>query len=513
MKKCYIPLASAMGLAAITAQAKQPNIVLFMVDDMGWQDTSVPFADSTTKWNRIYHTPNMERLAAKGVMFTRAYASAVSSPTRTTLMTGMNPAAHRVTNWTLERGQSPDAPKGGGELQLPEWNVNGLQPLGAGIERSVEALTLPQVLQAAGYHTIHCGKAHWGARTTPGQDPRALGFDVNIAGFAAGGPASYLADDNYGHDSTGKAKNLFSIPGLEKYWQSGLFLTEALTREALAAVDTAQKPFFLYLSHYAIHVPLNKDDRYYEKYRQAGLDDSQARYAGLIEGMDKSLGDVLDYLDKKGVADNTIVIFMSDNGGLSQHGRSGAQDRHNTPLNNGKGSAYEGGVRVPMMVYWPGVTAASTRCAEPVEIADFMPTITQMAGVKKLQTPQQQDGVSFIPLIQGKPWKHTHRSLVWHFPNRWISYGNPAGKGYGTYSSILKNGLKLIWYYDYELTELYDLNKDMAETTNVADQTAYAAQRKALERELTQKLKGWNAQLPRKSDGARCRYPDGSTNL
>lgn len=500
-------------MATGAAAQQKPNIVLFMVDDMGWQDTSVPFADSATKWNRMYHTPNMERLAAKGVVFTRAYASAVSSPTRTTLITGMNPAAHRVTNWTLERGQSPDAPKGGLNLQLPQWSVNGLQPVGSGVERSVEARTLAQVLQGAGYHTIHCGKAHWGARTTPGEDPRALGFDVNIAGFAAGGPASYLADDNFGHDSTGKPVNRFSIPGLEKYWQSGVFLTEALTREALAAVDTAKKPFFLYLSHYAIHVPLNKDTRYYQKYIDAGLDDTQARYAGLIEGMDKSLGDLLDHLDRKGIADNTIILFMSDNGGLSQHGRSGVQDQHNTPLNNGKGSPYEGGVRVPMMAYWPGVTASGTRLDQVVEIADFMPTIAEWAGVEKLQTPQAQDGVSIVPLLQGKRWKHDARSLVWHFPNRWIPYGNPAGKGYGSYSSILKNGVKLIWYYDYELTELYDLNNDLGEANNVADQPAYASKRKALAAELTKKLKGWNAQLPRKNGGAPCLYPDGSVGL
>ncbi|MEG0163559.1 MAG: sulfatase-like hydrolase/transferase, partial [Mucinivorans sp.] len=181
---------------ALQAQSR-PNIILFLVDDMGWQDTSVPFDTVRTTWNNTYHTPNMEKLALKGVKFTQAYASAISSPTRVSLMTGMNPTAHRVTNWTLNRDKSQD--QADKTLDFPSWNMNGLQPVGTGISNTIEATTLPQILQQNGYYTIHCGKAHFGATQTPGANPKNIGFDVNIAGHAAGGTASYLGKKNFGN--------------------------------------------------------------------------------------------------------------------------------------------------------------------------------------------------------------------------------------------------------------------------------------------------------------------------
>ncbi|CDN31499.1 N-acetylgalactosamine-6-sulfatase [Mucinivorans hirudinis] len=505
-------LAGALTLTA-QAQQKRPNIILFLVDDMGWQDTSHPFYEDTTNFNRIYHTPNMERLAKMGVTFTNAYASAVSSPTRTSLMTGMYPSSHRVTNWTLRRDQSPDNISGLNSIELPSWNVNGLQPIGAGINNSVEATTLPSLLQQNGYFTIHCGKAHWGSKGTPGANPLTLGFDVNIAGFEAGGPASYLASENFGFDENGMPKNDFAIPGLEQYWGQNIFLTQALTIEATKALDRAvreNRPFYLYMSHYAIHVPLNKDDRYYQKYKDAGLDDSQARYAGLIEGMDKSLGDLMDYIEQKGVADNTIILFMSDNGGLSNHGRSGTPETHNKPLANGKGSPYEGGVRVPMIAYQPGVTRAGGRDATPINIVDFFPTILELGGVKDYKTTQKVDGISFSTILNGRGDKRfAKRAQVWHFPNRWIPFGDPRGKGYGTYSSILKEGWKLIYYYDFDYAELYNINEDIGEQRDLASDKKYAKKREALAQELTAKLKADNAQFPRSKNGTPCKYPNG----
>lgn len=499
--------------ASPKSRPKPPNIILFLVDDMGWQDTSHPFWNERTPFNDTYRTPAMEQLAAKGVTFTNAYASAVSSPTRTSLMTGMNPAAHRVTNWTIFRNQATDNRRNA-LVDFPTWNYNGLQPVGAAIENSIEGTTFPELLRAKGYHTIHCGKAHWGVKDTPGADPLNLGFDVNIAGYEGGAPASYLARENFGFDENGVSTNKFAVPGLEKYWGSDLFLTEILTLEAIAAMDSArrlEKPFYLYLSHYAIHTPFDKDDRYYENYRKQGLDDSQARYASLIEGMDKSLGDVMSYLDSTGMADNTVMLFMSDNGGLSRAVRSGTLDSHNKPLNSGKGSAYEGGLRVPMIAYWAEKTPAASRCNVPVDITDFFPSILELAGVDRYKTTQRVDGISFSPLLRrpDRTPKVFKRALTWHFPNRWTDMESPRGNGYGAYSAIQRDGWKLIYYYDHNLTELFNLNEDIGEMCDLSNEPTHQQRKVALAKELTQRLIRDDAQLPTRKEGGFCNYPDG----
>ena len=264
------------------ANRTRPNIVLFMVDDMGWQDTSLPFWKEKTAYNREFHTPNMERLARRGMMFTQAYASSISSPSRCSLITGMNAARHRVTNWTLEKNKKTDAESD--VIKLPDWNVNGVCQV-PGVPYTTQATSLFQILKDNGYHTIHCGKAHFGAIDTPGESPYHLGFEVNIAGHAAGGPASYLGTDNFGNRTDGKPSSLFAIPGLEKYWGKDVFLSEALTLEAMKALDKARQydqPFFLYMAHYAIHVPIDKDTRYYGQYIARGLSPKEAAYAALI---------------------------------------------------------------------------------------------------------------------------------------------------------------------------------------------------------------------------------------
>lgn len=191
-----------------------------------------------------------------------------------------------------------------------------------------------------------------------------------------------------------------AIPGLENYWGTGVFATEALTREAIKALDKAKKynqPFYLYMSHYAIHIPIDKDMRFYPKYLKKGLTEKEAAYASLIEGMDKSLGDLMDWLDKNDEADNTIIIFMSDNGGLASEPawRDGELHTQNYPLNSGKGSLYEGGIREPMIVKWPGVVSPGTRCDKYLMIEDFYPTILEMAGVQNYRTVQPLDGNQF----------------------------------------------------------------------------------------------------------------------
>jgi len=437
-----------------------PNLVLFLVDDMGWQDTSVPFHTSRTPFNDRYRTPNMERLADGGVRFTQAYSCSVCSPTRVSLMTGLNAARHRVTNWTLWKDRATDAQQDA--LVLPEWNVNGINPLG-GDPRAVRARCLPALLRAAGYWTIHVGKAHFGAVGTPGADPRSLGFDVNIAGHAAGGPGSYLGTQNFSARWRG-AEPVWDIPGLEEYHGQDIFLTEALTLEAIREMDAAvarQQRFFLYMSHYAVHVPFADDPRFVGKYDRAGLDHTEAQYAALLEGMDKSLGDILDRLRYHGIEQDTIVLFMSDNGGLSAHGRGGEPHTHNKPLSSGKGSAHEGGIREPMIVRWPGVTRPGSACAHPVIIEDFYPTLLELAGVPENPSP---DGHSFVPLLRGPAPEGSQRPFHWHYPNCW----GPSGPGIGPSSTIRVGEWKLIYYHADQSYELFNIAEDIGEERNRA---------------------------------------------
>ncbi len=467
--------------------AARPNIVLFLIDDMGWQDTSVPFYYSNslpviTALNRRFETPNMERLAREGMKFTAAYACSVCSPTRVSLMTGLNAARHRVTNWTLRK----DKPTDGGHptLRMPDWNVNGLSP-DPSTPRAISRPTLAQILQRTGYRTIHVGKAHWGALDTPGANPKNLGFDVNIAGHAAGAPGSYLGEQNYAHP---KGENVWDVPGLEKYHGTATFLTEALTVEANRAIDQAladRQPFFLYLSHYAVHVPFAPDKRFYQKYRDRGLDHTEAMYAALVEGMDKSLGDVLSHLETAGVASNTIVLFMSDNGGLSAHGRGGQPHTHNAPLSSGKGSAREGGIREPMIVKWPGTVAPGSVCSQPVIIEDFFPTILEMAGAgDELKTIPRIDGVSFVPWLRAPDTADPatdSRRLFWHYPNVW----GPSGPGIEPFSAVRAGDWKLIWYPAGPRYELFNLAKDISETENLVKREPEKAS------QLAKALAGW----------------------
>ena len=465
-----------LGSCRQQQEAVRPNVVFFLVDDMGWQDTSVPFYNDTTPLNRRYHTPNMERLARMGVRFTEAYACAVSSPTRCSLLSGMNASRHRVTNWTLEYGRQTDAESD--VLELPEWNYNGIQPDTVrsphNTKNAMPITSLPQVLHDNGYYTIHCGKAHFGARTTPGADPSTMGFDVNIAGGPNGAPGSYLGTDNFGQVSNPK----FAVQGLEKYFGQDIFLTEALTIEAIEALKkpiAAGQPFFLYMSHYAVHSPYSPDKRfvnnYYRRFDEQlndTLNLSEAKYAALVEGMDKSLGDLLDFLQSQpDVARNTIIIFMSDNGGQALNNvRQGVANRdQNFPARAGKGSAFMGGVREPMMVYWPGVTEGGSTNSQRVMIEDFFPTVLEMAGIRQYNTVQKIDGVSFMHSLRSD--SIAERDVVWHFPNLW-GETQDTEEGYGAYSAILKDNYHLIYTWETGRLRLYDVKNDIGEQNDIA---------------------------------------------
>ncbi|MEI6678048.1 MAG: sulfatase [Mariniphaga sp.] len=462
-------LASAIASAAPAisrplSDDQRPNIIVFLVDDMGWQDTSVPFWKEKTPLNRLYCTPAMEKLAASGMKFTQAYSCTVCSPSRVSLMTGMNAARHRVTNWTLQRNISTDAVDD--ELDFPKWNVNGLQQTDS-IELSVQATTLPQILHDNGYYTIHCGKAHYGAMNTPASNPLNLGFDVNIAGHAAGAPGSYLGEKNFGNAEKGSYTPPWGVPGLEKYHGDSINLTEVLTREAIGAMNKAlvkKQPFYLYMAHYAVHAPLQADNRFYSKYKAIGLEEPEARYASMIEAMDKSLRDLMNYLDQKGISEKTVILFMSDNGGLSAQARGGEPHTHNRPLRSGKGSAYEGGIREPMIVKWPGKVEFASICNEVLIIEDFFPSILEIAGIHQYKTKQKIDGKSFVPLLLQTGKTAPDRNLIWHFPNKW----GATGPGIGTTSTIRRGDWKLIYWYKNQKSELYNVKNDIGEKNNLA---------------------------------------------
>ena len=376
------------------------------------------------------------------------------------------------------------------------------------INNTFYAKSFVQYLKESGYHTIHCGKAHWGAIDTPGENPSHFGFEVNISGHAAGGLASYLGEERYGHDSAGNPVSPMAVPGLEKYWDTDTFVTEALTVEAIKALDKAKaygQPFYLYMSHYAVHIPIDRDARYFDKYKQKGMSDKEAAYASLIEGMDKSLGDIMDWLERNGEADNTIILFMGDNGGYAtgKHWRDEPLYTQNSPLKCGKGSAYEGGIREPMIVYWPGVTVPGSRCGSYVMIEDYYPTILEMAGIEYKDAPQQIDGRSFVPLLRQNGDPSKGRSLYWNYPNLW----GETGPGIGASCTVMDGEWKLIYFYETGRKELYNIVSDIGESEDLSSSRPDIV--KKLSGKLGRFLRSAKAQRPTfKSTGLPCPWPD-----
>ena len=410
-------LFATLAFAGSAAFAAPPNIVVFLVDDMGIMDTSVPFLTGRDgqperhPLNAFYRTPNMERLAARGIRFNRFSSMSVCSPTRVSLMTGQNSARHRVTNWI-----NPDAnnrgPKG-----PPDWNWLGLKP---------GDVTLPNILRDAGYKTIHVGKGHFAPRGKPGEDPRAIGFDENVGGASFGAPGSYFGADGFGLKKGNKSN---AVPGLAQYHGTGTFLTEALTREATARVSAAveeKRPFFLYFAHYAVHSPFQSDPRFAANYANSGKNPRAQAFATLVEGMDKSLGDLMDHLEKLGVAENTVVFFLGDNGSdapLGDHQSVACS----APLRGGKGSQYEGGTRVPFIASWlkpdPAQPAqrklpipAGAIQAQPAAVYDLFPTILSLAE-SKVPATHAVDGGDLARMLSGRADDGHSTTFLMHFPH------------------------------------------------------------------------------------------------
>ncbi len=494
------------GAIAQKVQHKNnPNIIVFLVDDMGWQDTSVPFWEKPTEFNKRYRTPNMERLAKEGLKFTNGYAFPVCTPSRVSLITGVNPARHHITHWTSPNANvNTDYPDT--TLNFVPWNIQGMSPV-AGVENTFHATPLPALLKNAGYYTILSGKAHFASTGTPAGDPKNVGFDVNIAGSSIGHPASYYGESNYDRPVNGKP-NRNAVPGLEAYHGTHTFLSDALTIEALKALEkpvNEKQPFFLYLSHYAVHTPILPDPRFVDRYLKMGLDSIEANYASLVEGMDKSLGDVMDFLEKQHLADNTVIFFLSDNGGLSTAPLRGGQGyTHNLPLRAGKGSVYEGGIRVPLLAKWPGVTQAGKTAGQYVIVEDLFPTILEIAGVKQADILQHVDGKSMLPLLRKPELKDGERELVWHHPHRWIPQEGP---NIHWASAFRKGDWKLVYDYRARKLELYNLKEDIGELRDLA--ALKPEKTREMARLFTKRLKQYGAQRPTwKKDGQPVAWPD-----
>jgi len=468
-----------LGAVTDSLAQERPNIVLFLVDDMGVMDTSVSFLTDSKglpvrhPLNGRYRTPNMERLARQGIRFSQFYAQGVSSPSRASLLTGQDAARHRTTNWIRSEENNRD------EYGPYDWNWEGLRS---------DDPTLPRVLQEAGYRTIHVGKGHFGPFHSEGEDPLNLGFEVNVAGSSIGEPGSYLGENGYGLIRGVRSR---AVPGLDKYHGTDTFLTEALTLEALAQVDTAVaagKPFFLYLSHYAVHNPFETDRRFAAHYADTSYTPAARGYATLIEGMDKSLGDVLYHLEKLGIAENTLVIFLGDNGSDAPLG--GSHDiGSSAPLRGKKGSEFEGGTRVPCIFAWarPGRNALSLPAGTVTErvgtIMDLYPTLAHAAGAA-LPDGHPLDGRDLTPLLEGRSDPGREDSFLCHFPHRHR----------GSYFTSWRHGdWKLIYYYnpehpDYPQCTLFNLKEDPSESHDLLSGKASHRHRRIARRLLDEMI-------------------------
>jgi arylsulfatase A-like enzyme len=474
--------------------ATPPNIILFLIDDMGLMDTSVPFltdADGQPKTyplNDFYMTPNMEKLATQGIRFTNFYAHSVCSPSRTSILTGQNSARHGVTNWIRSESDNRTA------YGPSAWNWKGL---------TKASLTLPKLLQARGYKTIHVGKAHFGPFDSEGEDPLNLGFDVNIAGSSIGQPGSYLGTEGFGHTGGNKSR---AVPGLEKYHGQDIFLTEALTLEANAAITAAHKerrPFFLNMSHYAVHAPFYSDARFAAHYKNSAYSDQAQAYATLIEGMDKSLGDIMQHIKDLGLGENTLILFLGDNGSDAplpiMNDYSSA-----SPLKGKKGNHWEGGMRVPFIAAWatPDVKNKNQQLLPIYQgavqiqlgtILDIFPTINRMAGV---QTPPAYplDGFDLHQQLSGKYNQNRDLMFLNHFP-----HGDHRSN---YFTSLVQGDWKLVYHYHPESNqpsyELFHLKDDPFESKNLAD--TQPERLKAMMQALTNELADKQALFPEKDN-------------
>lgn len=438
-------LAPVAALHAADAPKQKPNIILFLIDDLGWRDLGC-------QGSTFYQTPNIDRLAKEGVRFTDAYAAcAVCSPTRAAVLTGKYPARLLLTDWLPSGRWEPKAKLREGRF------LRGLP---------VEEVTLAEALREGGYRTASIGKWHLGSE--PFSLPEHHGFDVNIAGNAHGAPGSYFFP--YAGDWKIPATGQRAVWNVLPDGKEGEYLTDRLTDEAVKFIGAnREQPFFLYFPHYGVHTPLQAKKEMVAKYERIPESQRQGKpeYAAMVESVDESVGRVMAALTELKLDGNTVIMFTSDNGGFYNA-------TSNAPLRANKGAYYEGGIRVPLLIKWPGVTKPGLVVNDPVTSTDLYPTCLAAAGL--LARPNQhQDGVNLQPVLGGEG-RLPARSLFWHYPH----YNEHPSS---VPSSVIRKGpWKLIETFDPDGIELYNLAADLSETKNLA--TTEAAKVDELRREL-----------------------------
>jgi len=466
-------LALPRSLAAAAPRKDKPNVVLILIDDMGWTDAGC-------YGSRYYETPNIDRLAADGMKFTDGYAAcAVCSPTRAAVMTGRYPARLGVTDWIRARFQ-------GGKIPADKKNPSGytggtnrkvLCPRNA-LWMELEEITIAEALKPAGYTSCHIGKWHLGPDAWY---PDRQGFDYNIGGCDYGHPPSYF--DPYKNPRQG------AIPTLEPRCQ-GEYLTDREADEAVRFIKKHRnRPFFLYMAHYAVHTPIQAKKDLVAKYKaKTPTNQKNPTYAAMVHSVDDAVGRIMAALEECGVAENTLVIFTSDNGGLL-----GPTD--NAPLRAGKGHPYEGGIREPLIVRWPRVVKAGSACDVPVTSVDYFPTVCEAAGVP-LPKDRPIDGESIMPLLKGTGGLKRD-AIYWHFPH--------YRGGIVPYSIVRAGDWKLLKRYDGKTWELFNLKDDLSETTDLAEKRPDVV--KQLDAKLVTWLKATNAKVPRPNPDYRPAAP------
>ena len=430
------------GLLGAQTTPRKPNFVFILIDDLGW-------ADVGCYGSELYETPNIDRLAAEGMRFTDAYAAApVCSPTRAALMSGRYPARVKVTG--IVPGQT-----------------EGLL---------AEEITVAERLKEAGYVSAAVGKWHLGHEHLY---PEKQGFDINIGGSHIGMVSGFFHPKWNEARGRGRARGGVGVEG-----EPGDYLPDRLSQKACEFIRNHQNdPFFLYLAHYTVHTPMEAKEPMVEKYRRKVRTDAGQNnpiYAAMVESMDESVGRVLDTLDELGLAEDTVVIFTSDNGGLSVYDDENTPATSNAPLRAGKGYLYEGGIRVPLIVRRPGIVEAGSTSGAPVTSTDYLPTMVEIAGLQP-SPGVTLDGVSLVPALE-QTGELDREAIFWHYPHHDIDGAEPG--------SIIRQGdYKLIEFFDDPRVELYNLADDISETTDLASKMPEKA------RAMARMLADWRASV------------------
>ncbi|MDX9755690.1 MAG: sulfatase [bacterium] len=459
--------------AALLATSRQPqagrrrNIILITVDDLGWSDLPSYGGD-------FHETPHLDRLAREGLRFTDAYASSpVCTPTRASILTGLHPARLHMTIWR-EAALNPPPPR-------------ALQPPPAVADLPLSHVTIAEQLRQAGYHTAHIGKWHVGGAA---YYPETQGFDLNIGGTIWGAPPTYFAPYRGGRNPE---QELRYIPGVP-FAKPGEYLTDRLTDEAIRFMQSAADfPFFLNLAYYTVHTPMEGKPEYkqeFETKRDPAFHHQNVDYAAMLRSLDENVGRLRAALQALGLEQDTAVLFVSDNGGYINRYK-GQRVTSNYPLRSGKGSLYEGGIRVPLLMHVPGLTQPGTVCHEPVISMDLYPTILALAGINTSPC----DGHDLVPLLRDPSSSLPRPCMTWHYPHYYPTWDVPEDEHITAPVSAIREGKwKLIHHYETQQNQLFDLEAGLGEELDCAGQ--YPDHTARLWAHLRQSLEAMAARLP-----------------